>query len=124
MIVLNLVGPRNIAGASLVLAFVSGCCAPTPQLAASLAQGRSNIPPRLAVSANHLSPGATYFVGVDTVSSPLYVQAFYADGLGNVFSKPFSFACPDINIAPLKIGLFLPDGLAVARTEVDRAACR
>ena len=115
--------PIILFASGFALAAMTGCTGRSPSLTAITQPERLNVNPTVLISANNLSPGSDYLVGINTIWSPEFATKVHADPSGSIPPLPVSFKCPYINVPPLRVGLFLQDGIAVARTTAAAPAC-
>lgn len=120
--------PAILFATGFAVALLAGCGGPSPSLNASIqAQPANERPattePIVLISASGLSPQTDYLVGLSTVWSPEFAARVRSNPLGSIPPTPVHFACPYVNVPPLGVGLFLPDGVAVARTITAMPIC-
>lgn len=115
--------PAILFVTGVALAALIGCAGPSPTLSASIEPGHTNTKPVVLISANGLSPQTDYLVGISTVWSPEFAGRVRSDPFGSISPTAVSFECPYVNVPPVGIGLFLPDGIAVARTVTGVPTC-
>ena len=105
------------------LTAMTGCAGSSPSLTAVTQPARPSVNPAVLISASHLSPGSDYLIGINTIWSPEFAARVHTDLTGSIPPLTVSFKCPYINAPPLNVGLFLQDGIAVARTTTAAPSC-
>jgi len=108
-----------VAG-GLLIASLDGCSqGPSIQAATvgppALTQGTA------VVAGTHLAPSHAYYVGVHTFWSPQLVEIVRSDPAGNVAPTSVRYSCAFVIGAPVDVGFYREDGLAVVETAINQS---
>jgi len=98
-----------------------GGCSQGPSIQAATTGPLAMTEGTLVVTGEHLAPSHTYNVGVHTFWSPELVASVRSDAAGSVAATRVKYTCSFVIGAPVNVGFYREDGLAIVETAVGQS---
>ena len=108
-----------VAG-GLLVASLDGCCGQSPSIRAASVGPLAMTKGTVVVAGTHLAPSRGYYVGVHTFWSPELVATVRSDPAGNIAATRVQYSCDFVIGAPVDVGFYREDGLAIVETAADQ----
>lgn len=108
-----------VAGGLLIASL--GGCSPDPSIHAATVGPQAMTEGTVVVAGAHLAPSQAYNVGVHTFWSPQFVGTVRSNPVGNVAATRVEYSCAFVIGAPVDVGFYREDGLAVVETAVNQS---
>ena len=103
----------------LLIASLVGCSR-DPSIQAATVGPQAATQGTVVVTGARLAPSQAYNIGVHTFWSPQFVGTVRSDPVGNVAATRVEYSCALVIGAPVDVGFYREDGLAVVQTAVDQ----
>jgi hypothetical protein len=107
-----------VAGGLLIASL--GGCSPDPTIRAATTGPVAVTEGTVVVTGAHMAPSHAYYIGVHTFWSPELVGLVRSDPFGNIRATRVEYSCAFVIGAPIDVGFYREDGLAVVQTTANQ----